>query len=883
MRPALVLTILSVILLLASTTVPAATADRAASAPPVAPRAAGGAIGAPPVRASPLQPGGEWSTYLHDVERSGANLEERTLSPSNVSQLSVVWKIKTNGSDFGSPTVVNGTVYAGSWDGNEYALNASTGRILWKTNLGIDTYCTWGSPMGVAGNAAVWNGSVYVGGGGDYWYALNAANGSIEWKVRVGDHTSGNYNWASPLLVNGYEYIGVASCIDSPLVQGKLLMVNLSGNHSIVHTFDFVPNGQSGATVWTTPSYDPATGTIWVATGNDDGTAQALAESIVGLTASNLTLRGSWQVPGVVGKDSDFGAGPTLFNDSHGHLFVGATDKNGFFYALNRSNVTTNGSWTPDWAEWTWGAYSPAAFANGQLFLGGGQLLTPPYLPGSVWSVDPLNGTPKWETEVNGVVYGALAYANGLIIAPAGAYLYVLNATNGAILEQLSLPSTPTTQTIEGAPSVEQGRIFYESGDYSTHGLFLAAGIPLAVNWSFNATNATAGVSTPFVAVPSGGMPPYNFTWSFGDGSTAYGRAAAHTYATGSRSYNVTLVVTDAGNDSQTLTATLPVLPALAAWIAATGLAGSAPYNVTFSGSAEYGSGPPYTYSWSFGDGSPNGTGAVVRHEFVAPGTFVIVLTVNDSDHVPVTRSVTVSVIAPFTAAFTASPTFGDAPLTVTFHATAASGTPPYVFDWSSGYLGATATGPTATFEYPTVGNFTARLNAYDSAGAFRSALQTIEVAAGPAPLTSTFTILNQTGTCPPGEWNVSVAASADGGVGPYAYAWSFGDGTAGQAGANVTHWYSSAGVHAIGLAVTDSGQRVSNLTQTVDLVPAQCPSPSPVPSPPSHPAAASNGLSAWELEGAAVAAIVLVGVAVVVGLRRRPRRARPRVPGRAR
>ncbi|MCI4321508.1 MAG: hypothetical protein L3K05_04290, partial [Thermoplasmata archaeon] len=65
------------------------------------------ALSARPAASSSL--GGNWSTYLQNPGRTAANLAERTLSPSNASRLAIEWRIKSNGSDFGSPTIVNGT------------------------------------------------------------------------------------------------------------------------------------------------------------------------------------------------------------------------------------------------------------------------------------------------------------------------------------------------------------------------------------------------------------------------------------------------------------------------------------------------------------------------------------------------------------------------------------------------------------------------------------------------------------------------------------------------------------------------------------------------------------------------------------------------------
>ena len=61
-----------------------------------------------------------------------------------------------------SPAVAEGVVYAASADGNLYALNASTGALVWKYT-GVTG--TWSSP-------AVANGVVYVGSSDAYEYAV---------------------------------------------------------------------------------------------------------------------------------------------------------------------------------------------------------------------------------------------------------------------------------------------------------------------------------------------------------------------------------------------------------------------------------------------------------------------------------------------------------------------------------------------------------------------------------------------------------------------------------------------------------------------------------------------------------------------------------------
>ena len=102
--------------------------------------------------------GDDWPTYLHDPQRSSAS-NDTTISTSNTGQLVKNWTFKTGGVIGSSPTVVGGTVYAGSWDGYEYALDAATGTLKWKTYLGQTSVSVCNPPQaGITSTAAVYRG-----------------------------------------------------------------------------------------------------------------------------------------------------------------------------------------------------------------------------------------------------------------------------------------------------------------------------------------------------------------------------------------------------------------------------------------------------------------------------------------------------------------------------------------------------------------------------------------------------------------------------------------------------------------------------------------------------------------------------------------------------
>jgi outer membrane protein assembly factor BamB len=411
---------------------------------------------------------------------------------------------------------VAGTVYVGSWDGYEYALDTATGSQKWKTFLGITT----GDPScfpqtaGVTSAATVQDGVVYVGGGDSYWYALDAATGAELWRVFTGDSSAagGHYNWSSPVLSNGFAYVGIASFGDCPLVQGQLLQVSLS-THLVVHTFKVVPDGQVGGGVWTSPSLDPASNTVYITTGSVADPSQTLSGAMLALDGATLALKGSWPVPRPdpsSGFDADWGTSPIVFNDATGRQLVAATNKDGITYAFDRNNVSAGPVWRQqiavggDCPTCGQGTVSSAAFGNGLLYVAGGNTtINGAAVQGSVRAMDPASGAIVWEHPEPSPIIAAVAYTNGLVIAGPGASVEVLNAASGS-----QLWSYATGGYIYGAPSVAGGTVYVGSVDKAVYAFGLE-GCPSS--WT------CADIGNP---TPAGGEGMSNGTWTVSGGGT---------------------------------------------------------------------------------------------------------------------------------------------------------------------------------------------------------------------------------------------------------------------------------------------------------------------------------------------------------------------------
>jgi len=485
---------------------------------------AGAAANPAPVAASGST--SDWPMYLHDGQLTSAS-SETILTPSTAPNLRPLWTYKTGSLISASATVVGGVAYIGSWDGYEYALNAATGALIWKTYLGVTTAPACSPPkLGVSSVAAVVNGVVYVGGGDSNWYALDAGTGTVLWTVPTGDNsaTGGHYNWASPLIVGNSAYIGIASLGDCPLVQGQLLRVDLT-THLVAASVNFVPNGQVGGGIWTTPAIDTSTNTVYVTTGTLNNASQTMSEAMVALDATTLAVKSLWQIPrSAANADSDWGNSPILFTDGNGRALVAGIDKNGFLYAFDRSNLAIGPIWSEQVAVGgicpTCGDASVAsmAFAQGLLFAAGGNTTIGGVgYPGSVRAIDPTTGNVVWAHGLADPVIPALAYDNGMVLAGSGPRLEVLDATNGT-----RLASYTTGATTYSPPTISNGVVFMGSGDAN---LYAFAPVTPAVPPAD--ANCPAGLVCQDIGapLPAGSETVTSGLWSISNGGAGLGLA----------------------------------------------------------------------------------------------------------------------------------------------------------------------------------------------------------------------------------------------------------------------------------------------------------------------------------------------------------------------
>jgi outer membrane protein assembly factor BamB len=488
------------------------------------------AIGASPVGGATS--GNDWPKYLDDLASTGFT-SENLITPTNASSLKLAagWPVQGGGTISTQPVVANNLVYWGSWDGNEHATPVPGGSGSgWATNLGQTSSADCNPPVvGVASTGAIASVTLagqtsprsvlFVGGGGNnsagggtaQLYALDALTGSVLWHTPLGSSPS-TFMWSSPAVYtytsSGVSvtsvYVGVSSFGDCPLVQGQVVQVN-AATGQVQHTFQVVPNGCTGGSVWASPTVDQADGSVYVTTGNAGNcpSAEPYAVALLKLRASDLSLLSYWQVPTTEqapGGDSDFGAAPTLFSGTVTQggavrSLVGVPNKNGLYYVFDRSAISTGpvarlrAAVTGDCPECDEGSISPSAWDGTTLYIAGGKTtINGTAYPGSVraWNPNSLSA-PLWQAGLpDGPVLGAVAAAPGLVAVGEGSYTVVLSASDGSVLLRAPVKSVGSTNAaiFYGPPSISRGTLF--EGD--TDGNLYAYQVKATQTISFTST-----------------------------------------------------------------------------------------------------------------------------------------------------------------------------------------------------------------------------------------------------------------------------------------------------------------------------------------------------------------------------------------------------------
>jgi len=162
----------------------------------------------PPVRSSPIVIGGK--VYVGALDGN--------LYCFNANSGSTLWAVQTGGPICATPTVVDDMIYVPSCtqgtDGAFYKIDANSGSILWNLTIPYLLDATPGNGAFLYASATVGEGKVFLRNGFRYNYALNITTGEVLWTYETG------YNKASP------EEKGGVIQMDAPLYAYGRVYIN---------------------------------------------------------------------------------------------------------------------------------------------------------------------------------------------------------------------------------------------------------------------------------------------------------------------------------------------------------------------------------------------------------------------------------------------------------------------------------------------------------------------------------------------------------------------------------------------------------------------------------------------------------------------------------
>jgi quinohemoprotein ethanol dehydrogenase len=136
------------------------------------------------------------------------------INTSNVGKLGFVWQFKTGtyrGMD-ATPLFVDGVLYfPGIW-GSVYALDASTGKEIWRFTPKTDgEFAKWAASDVATRGIAVLSGRVFTISTDCHLFSLNAANGQTAWQTdTLAEYAPGYVCEGPPTVTDRYVIVGNA-------------------------------------------------------------------------------------------------------------------------------------------------------------------------------------------------------------------------------------------------------------------------------------------------------------------------------------------------------------------------------------------------------------------------------------------------------------------------------------------------------------------------------------------------------------------------------------------------------------------------------------------------------------------------------------------------
>jgi alcohol dehydrogenase (cytochrome c) len=312
-----------------------------------------------------------WPMYGGDSGNTRFSTSNQ-INAGNVNKLKVQWALQlgTNRSQESTPILVGDTLFVTSSFGpkNTFAVDAKTGTVKWTYQpdvpKGIEQYaCCDVNNRGVAHA----DGRIFVGRLDAHVVALDAKTGKELWKTQIVDYTAGSVITSPPTLVKNLVITGFGG--GEYGVRGAIVALDQATGKEVWRTQTVPQPGElggdtwkgdsgklGGAVAWHIGSYDPKLNLVYYGTsnpspwsasvrGNDSSDigkfSNLYSASVLALNAETgkiswhyqFTPHDAWDYDGV--NELVFADYPV---DGKKVPVIMQANRNGFFYVIDRAN-----------------------------------------------------------------------------------------------------------------------------------------------------------------------------------------------------------------------------------------------------------------------------------------------------------------------------------------------------------------------------------------------------------------------------------------------------------------------------------------------------------------------------------------------------------------
>jgi alcohol dehydrogenase (cytochrome c) len=304
------------------------------------------------VAAQEPTPGSQWLSYNNRLD--GQRFSPLAhITPANAAQLGEVCRLQIDGPTtfHGGLVVVDGVLYANTAR-ETVAMDAATCAVRWKHSYTPEEERSSASSRGLA----VLDGRVFRGTGDARLIALDAATGKLLWKNVIGATRLGESAAAAPLAWQGVVYMGIGGSEFG--IRGRVMAYDAQSGRELWR-FNTIPMGEErgaetwkrpksaktgGGGVWGAMTLDVTTGELFVPVGNPwpdidkdyRPGANLFTNSLVVLDARSGALKWWHQVTPEDWQDFDLAAAPVLYRDRQVRDVVAFAGKDGYVTALDK-------------------------------------------------------------------------------------------------------------------------------------------------------------------------------------------------------------------------------------------------------------------------------------------------------------------------------------------------------------------------------------------------------------------------------------------------------------------------------------------------------------------------------------------------------------------